>query len=309
MKFLLIDFGATYIKCIAYDKSTNTTTNPRQYESPFATNNSITSKALRTILSEIVGAYRGIDGVVLCTILGGCWKEGVYYSWKSSTDKGVQCLISGLFNSIVHQDHQPFTTANSYTTTLDVIGELNYIPVYASLGDTNCVIRSLRLKEREVAINMGTGSQIITQTSIQRYFPAGRSFLVYKELFDSLGLDMFHMLNQITIIDVLNSPLDVDLAVFEQARGYISGGSISKIKEGDFTISNLLGALLRAFVMQYTPHIREADKIILVGGISKKISLLPTLFKHYNPSAEIVLSEEGIESTHKGMIEYINEQL
>lgn len=309
MKYLLIDFGATYIKCIVYNKKTGEVTNSKQFESPFKTSNVVRSEALYKTLSDILSNYEKVGGVVICTILGGKWQEGVYYSWKDATDKGEFCLISGLFGSIVHDDHKPFTTANSYVNGLVVIGNLYQTPVYCSLGDTDCVIRSLKLKEGEVAVNMGTGSQVITKHTINRYFPAGRSFLAYQELFNSLGLDMFELMERLTAKDVLESPLKVDLAVFPQARGYTDGGSISQIGEGNFTINNILGALLRSFILQYRETIGDAETIILVGGIAKKIALLPSLFEYYYPQARIHLAEDGIESTHKGMINYINEQL
>jgi hypothetical protein len=309
MRYLLIDFGATYIKCVVYNKATGEVVDARQFESPFKVNNTTTSKALLKLLSDTILAYDRVDGVVICTILGGRWQEDAYLSWKDTTDKGESCLISGLFNSVVHEDHKPFTTAKSYVTGLVTIGILHQTPVYCSLGDTDCVIRSLRLEDGEVAINMGTGSQVITKDNIKRYYPAGRSFLAYQELFNSIGLDMFQLIDQLTAVDVLKSPLEVDLAVFRRARGYTNGGSITQIDEGNFTVHNMLGALLRSFVLQYKEAIGDAKTIILVGGIAKKVKLLPSLFQYYYPQAEVSLAEGGVESTHKGMINYINEQL
>jgi hypothetical protein len=49
--------------------------------------------------------------------------------------------------------------------------------------------------------------------------------------------------------------------------------------------------------------------VLLVGGMAKKITILPELFQIYNPSKEIILIEDDIESTHKGMVNYINKYL
>jgi hypothetical protein len=309
MQYLLIDFGATYIKCVVYNKETGTVEDSKQFESPFKTSTSVTSVSLHKLLSDIVLTYKRVDGIIICTILGGVWQRDVYHSWKISLDQGDSCLISGLFGSVVHEDHKPFTTAKSYTKGLDIIGNINHTPVYSSLGDTDCVIRSIRLEEGEVAINMGTGSQVITKHNINRYFPAGRSFLAYQELFSSLGLDMFQLMDKLTTNTVLHSSLKVDLAVFSQARGYTDGGSISQINEGNFTVQNILGSLLKSFVLQYRESVGDAKTIILVGGIAKKVRILPLLFEYYYPQARIILAEDEIESTHKGMINYINEQL
>lgn len=309
MQYLLIDFGATYIKCVVYNKETGVVEDSKQFESPFKTSNSIASRSLYKLLSDIVLTYKEVDGIIICTVLGGVWQRDIYYSWKVSLDQGDSCLISGLFGSGVHEDHKPFTTAESYINSLDIIGNIHNTPVYSSLGDTACVIRSLKLEEDEVAINMGTGSQVITKHTINRYFPAGRSFLVYQELFSSLGLDMFQLMDKLTTNIVINSSLKVDIAAFSQARGYTDGGSISQINEGNFTVQNMLGSLLKTFVLQYKEVVGDANTIILVGGIAKKIRILPLLFEYYYPQAKIILAEDEIESTHKGMINYINEQL
>ena len=132
------------------------------------------------------------------------------------------------------------------------------------------------------------------------------NFFAYRELFDSLDLDMFELMSTITVDDVFRSDLKMNLAVFPQARSYSNGGSINNIKEGNFTVKNLLGSMLKEFVLQYQSHIDNASTILLVGGIAKKIKILPELFQIYNPSKEFIVVEEGVESTHKGMIKYIN---
>jgi len=62
--------------------------------------------------------------------------------------------------------------------------------------------------------------------------------------------------------------------------------------------------------MQYQHHISpNTSTILLVGGIAKKISILPELFRIYYPKKTVVLVEDDIQSTHKGMIKYINTYL
>lgn len=309
MRYLLVDFGATYIKCVVYNKGTGEVSNPNHFTSPFKSESTITSDRLYKILDDVVLQYKKVDGVVICTILGGAWENSVYYSWKLGVNPGKHCLIGGLFNAKSHIDHKLFTTAEQYYSNLAVIGRIRETPIYCGLGDTDCVIRSLVLSKQDVAINIGTGSQVITTKSIQRYFPAGRSLLVYQGFFESLGLDMFELIDRVTINDVINSPLEVGLNTFKQSRNYIDGGFISKISEDHFSINNMLGALLRSLVTQYSEAVGDATRILLVGGVSKKIKILHSLFTHYYPQAVVILAEDGVESTHKGMIRYINEQL
>jgi hypothetical protein len=103
--------------------------------------------------------------------------------------------------------------------------------------------------------------------------------------------------------------MHVDLANFPQARGYTDGGSISQISEGNFTVSNLLGSLLKMFVTQYKDAIGIADTIILIGGVANKIKILPQLFEYYYPNKRIVLQNSEIEATHLGMARYITQNI
>jgi N-acetylglucosamine kinase-like BadF-type ATPase len=307
MKFLLIDFGASRVKTIVYNKTTNVFTNSNNFPSPFIQNSTISIDELTSLLQNIVSPYKDIDGIVICTILGGVWIDNIYHSWKSplNKSKGSHCLISKIFNSNVHEDHKSFTDCEKYLSKLTQIGKICDISIYSSLGDTNCALRSINIPENGVVINIGTGSQVISKHNIERYFPAGRSFLVFQQLFNSIGLDFFTLLSKITYEDVITSTLQINLANFTQSRGFTDGGSISQILEETFTINNLLGSLLKTFVTQYKSAIGEANTIILLGGMADKIKILPQLFKHYYPHIDVISQYNEIEATHLGMAQYI----
>jgi hypothetical protein len=314
MKFLLIDFGASRVKAVVYDKDTGTFSDPYDLQSPFIQSTTISVDKLTSLLQDLVSCYTNVDGIVICTILGGTWIEDIYYSWKSSTGlpKGAHCLISKVFKSDVHEDHKPFTNNENYLPGLTEIGRIQNIPVYSSLGDTNCALRSVDIPEDGVVINIGTGSQVVSRSGVERYFPAGRSFLVFQQLFSSMGLDLFSFMDQVTVDDVVSSTLQVDLANFPQARGFIDGGSISLILEESFTVRNLLGSLLKTFVTQYKDAVGEANTILLMGGVSNKIKILQQLFEYYYPNINIVLQytpSSGVEATHLGMARYITQSL
>jgi hypothetical protein len=317
MNYLLIDFGASFIKCALYDKTKDEILNTSIINSPFQYNDNISKSNLYKILLDIISSYSNVDGIIICTILGGGWDGDVYHSWKSKHNiLKNYCLISGLFDkSLIHSHHKDFTNGNKYTSNLEILGFINNIPVFSSLGDTNCVIESLPLTNTNVAINLGTGSQVIYKrnniTNISRYIPAGRAFLVFNEFFESLSLNVFTQLEKITVEDVINSSLNVDLNVFTQSHHYNNGGIISNINEGSFNIKNLLGSILKEFILQYKEYIPfdSTNQILLVGGISKKIPILKELFGYYYKDVEITINETTIESTHKGMIKLINQQL
>lgn len=312
MKYLLIDFGASRIKTAIYNQITKKITVNFDKESPFKNSETITKEELNILLKDIIKEVQPVDGIITCTIVGGGWIGDVYHSWKSNNKNNKKhCLISGLFadttNYHVHPHHDSLQNSQY---KLDILGYINNIPIYSSLGDTNCVIESLDLKKDEYAINIGTGSQVIYKNNdivIKKFIPAGRTFLVYDNFFKSCKLNFFEMLNDITPEQVYNSNLDIDLNLFKQAFNYTGGGSISNIQEDNFTINNLLASILRNFVLQYKQFITDESKIniILVGGIPKKISILKTLFEFYYPKNKIKINSGDIENTHLGMIKYL----
>lgn len=310
MKYLLIDFGASYIKCAIYDKNSKEYKKGEIISSPFLIADKLSKNNLLACIENIIDLHEEVDGIVMCTILGGSYIDEIYVSWKSLQNKlKNKCMMSGLINCLPHIHHKEFTNSSEYLTSLKVVGYIKNIPLYSVLGDTNCVHKSISLSENSVAINIGTGSQVISKNRVERYFPAGRMFQVYQNFFESIGVNMFHLFNSIQMEDVVHSTLNIDLNVFKQSRHYISGGSISNINEESFSIQNFLGSILKSFVMQYDPFVRDSKYILLVGGISKKILILPKLFKFYYPNSEIRVLEDEIESTHKGLIKFINEEL
>lgn len=310
MKYLLIDFGATFIKCAVYNTASGEYKRGEDITSPFSTTDKITKQQLLNLLSDIILSYTNINGVLICTILGGCYIGDVYISWKSpDCKKSDKCMISGLLGSNPHIQHKPFTTSNSYLNKLEVSGYINSVPIYCALGDTDCVIKSIDLNSNTVAVNMGTGSQVITLDRIERFFPCGRMLLTYENFFREFGVSMFSMFDNITLTDVINSSLSLDLNIFNQSRNYSGGGNIGNIHECNLTLTNLLGSIIKHLVIQYKPFIENFDNILLLGGVAKKIKVLPAVFEFFYPHSNVLLVETEIESTHKGLIRFIKDEL
>jgi len=316
MHYLLIDFGASRIKSVVYDTDLCRFYDLQSVESPFVNVYKITKDRLMKILVSVVKNHKQIDKIYICSILGGSYISDEYHSWKSIDAKEKNyCLISGLFVNQptfhVHSHHYDFTNSETYSEEIRILGHINNIPVYSSLGDTNCVIESLDLDDTNIAINIGTGSQIIHKQKekliIQRFFPAGRSLLVYRNLFSSIGFDFFKFLTTLTLKDVIDSTLAIDLNVFKQSNKYTVGGSILKINEENFTINNLVGSIVKELVLQYKPYIdnTQRNEILLCGGIVKHIPCLTECFKHYYSNYTIINTEQTIDSTFIGMVKLI----
>jgi len=315
MTYLLIDFGASFIKVASYDNVSKKIKNLETTNSPFQNKYQVKATEIENILKNIVERNSPADGILCCSILGGSYHGQCYHSWKDNPYKEHQsCVISGVFyDSPNYHVHSHFS--KNGTKDLKVLGHINSIPVFTCLGDTNCVIESLPLDDKNLCINIGTGSQVIylkdNEVQTHKFIPAGRALLTFKNFFDSIGVDFFKLLNETSFEDVINSNLKVDLNVFKQSHQYNGGGSILRINEESFSANNLTGSILKNLVLQYEKYIASSGKrkILLSGGIPKKIKILPDLFIHFYPCFEVSLLSGDIEATHIGLAKYINKYL
>jgi len=315
MRYLLIDFGASFIKVASYDSVSKEIKNLETLDSPFQKKYQIQALEIEKILKSIVDKNSPADGIMCCSILGGSYHDQLYYSWKDNPYKENQtCVISGVFyNSPNYHVHSHFSENGS--KEIKILGHVNSVPVFSCLGDTNCVIESLSLDSKNLCINIGTGSQIIylnnDEIKVHKFIPAGRALLTFQKFFASIGVDFFNLINNTSFNDVIFSDLKVDLNVFKQSHQYSTGGNILGIKEENFCINNLTGSILKSLVLQYEKYITKSGKqqILLTGGVPKKIKILPDLFRHFYPCFEISVLSGEIESTHLGMAKYIDKHL
>lgn len=316
MKYLLIDFGASYIKCVEYDSETEDYSNQSSHPSPFKTSATITKQELRIILHGLLLEHHTVDRILICTILGGSYDGDTYHSWKSNV-LGIptSCMIGGLFidepTFHIHEHHAKVLQIENFETELKIIGYLDDKPVYSPLGDTDCVINSINLDEHDVIINMGTGSQVIKKEGRKSFIPSGRAFLTFANFFEELGIDMFDHMSRLSIDEIQSSSLHINLNVFPQSHQYNGGGYINGIREGSFNMKNLIGSILKSYMNQYDDFIsdKKYNRIILTGGIPKK---LPSIYEYFSlkyPDKKIILDKHPIENTHRGMTNYIQEFL
>jgi hypothetical protein len=318
MKCLLIDFGASYIKTAMYDTDTDEYSDVRNTDSPFLISDHISKNELLELLSDIVVSYSSAEAIFPCSILGGFYEQDIYYSWKTNkTPKKNYCLLSGLFvgesSFHVHTHHREFTDVETYADELKILGYINDIPMYSALGDTFCVMNSVTLTDDSVGINLGTGSQVFykhnNELVVKMYIPSGRMLLMFDKFFNELNFDFFSSLTNITVEDVLNSTLQLNLNVFPQAHEFVDGGHITHITEDTFTVKNLLSSILREYVQQYIKLIPpNTNNIILLGGITKKLNILPDIFKVYCSDKNVIISDDGILDTHLGIVNFITDR-
>ena len=161
---------------------------------------------------------------------------------------------------------------------------------------------------------MSTGSQIALidrliaceEIEIRPYFndsflstithiPAGRvlsEFIVFLEEVAQQTAndktDFWAMLAALEQDEILNSTLEFDLSIFPGARNFAEGGKISHIREGEITLKNFLGPLLKSFAHQYLELLDlfssegNITDCILSGGIARNVPALHRLIAHFS---------------------------
>ena len=320
--YLLIDFGASFVKSTIYDKLNDSFNLSNVIKSPLYTSDILNKKIVFNTIIEVLNQYQSCDAIVMCSILGGYWENDAYYSWKvenkfDETEVNNTCLLSELFSDQptyhVHKHH----FKESDVTGLKLLGYINKIKCYSSLGDTNCVIESVDLKNNDLLINIGTGSQIISKNNksdynLISYIPSGRALTVFKLFFDSMGIDLFSRFNDLKIKDLEQSTLYFDLNVFPQSyRFNNNGGFINNIFENNFNIDNIISSLFKSYLNQYIEIItsmKKIEKIWLTGGISRKYDLIPE-YINYKTIINVVLNSAKYEDTHIGMSKMIKKYI
>ena len=82
MKYLLIDFGASFIKSCRYDSNSGEIDSITTVSSPFNTSGTISKNELISYITNILEKYPDCKKVMSCSIMGGEWNNNIYRSWK-----------------------------------------------------------------------------------------------------------------------------------------------------------------------------------------------------------------------------------
>lgn len=176
-----------------------------------------------------------------------------------------------------------------------VLGEYQGMPVYVPVGDHQCSVLGSELKDDEVSINIGTGSQVSTVTldrnwavwghsQVRPYFggkylncvthlQGGRLLASIVQMIIEPGKeykpDVWNYIN--TII-----PDDTDLHWTTDS----DGGSLSCIRPDNLTGGDLLLAAIKGMALRYhnaLTRIRACGRsLVLSGGAARKIARLRT---------------------------------
>lgn len=143
------------------------------------------------------------------------------------------------------------------------------------------------------------------------HIPSGRAFNEYVGFIERLTgrKDIWDVFNNTSFEAVENSDLEIDLAIFGSAANFVNYKGIRNIKENSLTLDNYFGSLIRSYVKQYIALLgsfnigKNKTKLILSGGISRKIKVLEQCFgKYLRYKIETV---ESVEDTFIGLAKLI----
>ncbi len=177
------------------------------------------------------------------------------------------------------------------------------LSVYSGIGDNQCALFGSYLQNKDVIINMGTGSQVAKidelnidvkmeqrpylnneDLSIITHIPSGRALNCFIGFindcfsYTNSKLSAWDFLEEITIKDIVESSMEFDLNIFESSYKFIMGGGIRYIMEHNFNLRNYLSSLIKSYIEQYFEIIEEYSikysRIILAGGIPRRLNII-----------------------------------
>lgn len=189
------------------------------------------------------------------------------------------------------------------------------ILVFVSIGDLQAAILGSLIglgKNRDICINIGTGSQVSFVSSsfqagkydIRSYFdntylytitfiPAGRALNVIigfiedigEKIFGQKAIDIWGKLAELVSNKKESSGLEADISYFKNSISDNIVGRFSNITEKNFTIDNIFFSALERmadnFFVAYNRlgNIKISDRIICAGGVGRKLTSLRLLIQ------------------------------
>ncbi len=207
----------------------------------------------------------------------------------------------------------------------NLIGTINFNKeeknLYGGYGDLQAAFMGSKLKNNQLLINMGTGSQIILKDKIKynnfekrvyfrnnlnciTHIPSGRSLSLISKKIDKLYKKKNYLWNMIKKISI-NDLKDCDKII------NLNFSSIKKTKISNKNKNDLIQfstILLKSYCEQYIKILIKSkinkpkiNKIILSGGIPKMIPLIKSYFE-YKTGIVTKIDNSKVDETLKGLI-------
>lgn len=253
--------------------------------------------------------------------------------------ESTQACGSGLFNIITNKWDEKIIRAlglnisnlPKVVTTGEIVGNYKYrqrdIPVHVSVGDLQAAVLGSLIKQEQVLINIGTGSQVSTinvgfksgEYDIRSYFdntylntithlPAGRALNVVIDLVKGIQKKVFESNKKIDIWAKLNKLIenkqDSDhmvnrISYYQNNASPYKSGLIDKISEHNLSIENIFFSALENMVTNYHQaylklHVpkKHVDIICSGGLIRRSKKLLELIRTKFDNKIGLALYEE-----------------
>ncbi len=245
---------------------------------------------------------------------------GFYNIYTSSFDEE---LINAATENCINLKFNSTSSDIMPGGTIEIKGK--EIPIYTGVGDHQCAVLGAGNDENSISVNLGTGSQVALvsggndNTEKRPFFkgkllgtithiPSGRALNNFIGFLESVNpsVDFWKELGKITFDEIVNSDLNIDLAVFESAWNYSGGGAISGIKESNFNLKNYIASLLRCYAVQYKDAIdslapyEKYNRIVLSGGVAAKTAVLKPYIESIT-GYKVHLSKSEYDETFSGL--------
>jgi xylulokinase len=177
------------------------------------------------------------------------------------------------------------------------LGEWLGVPCYASVGDQQCALAGALLAERELSVNIGTGSQVgiladrLEQLPVQTrpYFggrflrtithiPAGRALSALVGLLTELGgapeEDAWRKI-ELAVAETPSTDLRAAVTFFPGPCG--ERGSLENLHEGNLSVGHVFRAAFDSMARNYAECARRldpertAEKVVFSGGVARRL--------------------------------------
>ncbi len=263
-------------------------------------------------------------GEILC-VIGGKYYETLHSTYAQST--GFYTLSN---NSFFNKEIFPNKIIKSKKNLIGtIIFKNEKIYIYGGYGDLQAAFAGTNIKNNEVLINMGTGSQIILKNKIKNYklferrnyfntdlnckthIPSGRSLNLIAEKINRIFKKQNYFwtnIKKIKLKDLVECKYVIDLDYFKLKKSLNS-------KEIKKNLNNFTIMVLKSYCDQYLNHINKPSfkkmklkKVVLSGGIPKRIPLIKKYIQ-YKTGINTKFYNSRVDETLVGLLKLSNYNL
>ena len=184
-----------------------------------------------------------------------------------------------------------------------ITGQWRGIPCYSGVGDQQCALAGVLLADREISVNIGTGSQVAMTVDsppdddlqTRPYFdnrllrtithiPGGRALTPLVRLFTELsGIseeEAWHKI-EAAVARVASTDLRAAITFFPGPCG--DRGFLENLHDGNLTIGHVFRAAFESMARNYDACIRRLDpaggveRLVFTGGVAQRLQIVRDL--------------------------------